>query len=315
MCIRMCHHFVCDFRCAVKRYGMIDRRMLRKRLPRVQTVDRAGRCEQQMLDPVVATALQDVLKSEDVGVDVGIGIFDRIPHSGLRGQMDHAFRLVLTEKILNGVGIAHVAVDERKSVRFSQLVEPSLFQSRIVVRIEIVDPDDALAAIEQPLRNVKADEAGRAGHENHGCAVARSRGLAVQPSETAQPRDRATIVMLRRWRNMSWSPAVQALSAPTSSMPISSAAGASPSSTISPAATGAISIPAPRSWRATSARCRSTRSDPTTSTIMPRRWTCGDRLPIRSSMPRSMSWAVLRCCRRRWGPASSDSFSPPAAAR
>ena len=47
-----------------------------------------------------------------------------------------------------------------------QARQARLLQSHVVVVIEVVEPDDLVAPREQPLRRVRADEAGRAGHEH-----------------------------------------------------------------------------------------------------------------------------------------------------
>ena len=46
-----------------------------------------------------------------------------------------------------------------------RLREPRLLQRHVVVVVEIVEADDFVAALEQPLGDVEADEAGGAGDE------------------------------------------------------------------------------------------------------------------------------------------------------
>ena len=43
--------------------------------------------------------------------------------------------------------------------------QPRFLQRHVVVVVEIVEADDLIAALEQQLRGVKADEAGGAGDE------------------------------------------------------------------------------------------------------------------------------------------------------
>src|SRR5258708_37740565 len=80
--------------------------------------------------------------------------------------MHHAPDYALAEEVLHRIGVGDVAVDESEGPRFLQLREARFLQLRIVVRVEVVDADDLLPAIEQSLRNVESDEAGGAGHEN-----------------------------------------------------------------------------------------------------------------------------------------------------
>jgi hypothetical protein len=47
-----------------------------------------------------------------------------------------------------------------------QPLQPRVLQRRVVVAVQIVDPDHRLPARQQALRRVEADEAGRAGDED-----------------------------------------------------------------------------------------------------------------------------------------------------
>ena len=52
---------------------------------------------------------------------------------------------------------------ERERVMILELRETRFLQVGIVIGVEIVETDDAFAALEQPFGNVIADESGRAG--------------------------------------------------------------------------------------------------------------------------------------------------------
>ena len=43
-----------------------------------------------MLDAVVAAALEDVHEADEVAVDVGVRVLERVAHAGLRGEVDDA---------------------------------------------------------------------------------------------------------------------------------------------------------------------------------------------------------------------------------
>src|SRR5205807_6842945 len=114
---------------------------------------RAGRCENEMLDSVVPAAFQDVLKSENVRVDVCVWVDDRVAHPGLRREMNDACGTVFTEELLHRVGIGDVNVCERERVMILELRETRFLQVGIVIGVEIVETDDAFAALEQPFGN------------------------------------------------------------------------------------------------------------------------------------------------------------------
>ena len=66
-----------------------------------------------MPDAVVATPLQDVDEPHEVGVDVGMGVFQRVSDPGLRGEIGHRIGPLPLEERCNRRGVrdvgAHVA--------------------------------------------------------------------------------------------------------------------------------------------------------------------------------------------------------------
>src|SRR5690606_8099026 len=61
---------------------------------------------------------------------------------------------------------------EREVGRAGKPLEPRLLQCRVVVRVQVVEADDAFAAREQRLGDVVADETGGAGDEDHAAPAA-----------------------------------------------------------------------------------------------------------------------------------------------
>ena len=72
---------------------------------RVGAVDGAGRCIDQVLDVMMATAFEDVQEAGDVAADVDVGVLGCVAHAGLGREVAHALRLV-------GVDEAGAAGDE-----------------------------------------------------------------------------------------------------------------------------------------------------------------------------------------------------------
>jgi hypothetical protein len=57
---------------------------------RVAAVDAGTRGVDQMLNRVMAAAFEDVHEADQIAVDVGVGVEQRVAHAGLGGQMDHS---------------------------------------------------------------------------------------------------------------------------------------------------------------------------------------------------------------------------------
>ena len=122
-----------------------------------------------MLDPGVAAAFQHVQKSVHVVLGVGVRIGDGVPHAGLRREVHHARRAPLLEHPAHRLGVGDVDAHEREALAV-QARQPRFLQRGVVVRVEIVEAEDLVAAIEQPARHVVADEPGGARHQDHRCA-------------------------------------------------------------------------------------------------------------------------------------------------
>ena len=88
-------------------------------------------------------------------------------HAGLRGEMHDVGKAVRGEQLRHrrrGRRCRSARTGTADDVLSS--ATRAAFRRRIVVGIEIVDPDARLAVRQQPPRDVHADEAGRAGDQN-----------------------------------------------------------------------------------------------------------------------------------------------------
>ena len=122
-----------------------------------------------MLDAGVAAILEHVEESDDVGVDVGARVLERVAHARLGGEVDDALGRVLGEAPVHQRAVLEVAAHLGEALVRLDALEPRELQRGVVVVVDVVDADDLVAAFEQPDRERRADEPGRAGDENlHG---------------------------------------------------------------------------------------------------------------------------------------------------
>src|SRR6266513_741491 len=111
---------------------MIGVVMLGERLLRIQPVDRTARCEHHVLDVGVPPTLQDVLKAEDVALDVCEWILDGIANAGLRGEMDDALWTSLTKETGHLRPVRDIEQDELESIEAAELLQSRFLQSGVV---------------------------------------------------------------------------------------------------------------------------------------------------------------------------------------
>ena len=114
----------------------------------------------------MTTAFEDVGEAGKIGVDIGLRLDQRVAHAGLRGQMNHIGKAMLGEQRGDRVPIGDIALDETKSVVRGEHRAARVFQTGIVVGVQIVEIDDTVPILEQPPCHVKANKAGGSGHQN-----------------------------------------------------------------------------------------------------------------------------------------------------
>jgi hypothetical protein len=101
----------------------------------------------KVFDIAVPTVFQNVRETHDIAVNVGKWVLERIANTRLRREIDYAPGTMLSEALADRLGIrkvdAVVAISRvRREARKSRLLD-----SRIVIVIVVVDPDDLVAAL------------------------------------------------------------------------------------------------------------------------------------------------------------------------
>ena len=81
-----------------------------------------------MLDLAVAAALQHVQLPENVGIGVGVRVFQRVAHARLRGEMNDAVGPLLKERLRRSrFAVGEIGADKAKAVAPLKLREPCFF--------------------------------------------------------------------------------------------------------------------------------------------------------------------------------------------
>src|SRR5579885_1425810 len=122
-----------------------------ERHPRIAAVNRARRCEHKMFDVGMSAAFEDVQKPCKVAVGVRMGIRERVADTGLGSEMHDAAYWIAIKHGRNGGAIRKVDSFKLKCRKGSQAREPRFFQPHVIVRVEVVEPEDLITTLEQPL--------------------------------------------------------------------------------------------------------------------------------------------------------------------
>ena len=62
-----------------------------------------------------STCIDEMLEADNVALDVGTGILQRLPNARLCYEVYHAVKLVLGEEHLNDLSVSHVTLRKGKS--------------------------------------------------------------------------------------------------------------------------------------------------------------------------------------------------------
>ena len=182
------HQLVALLRRGVERDGIVDLVGLAVWHLRVQAVDAGGRGVNQMPYPVVAARFQDVQEACQVRLQVGVRVCYAVSYTGLGGEVHHFVELLGREKGVerglvrdvepnksqipgqarnDGGGQAgHDGGGQAGTRNFDAAVgEAGELEADVVVIVQVVDTHHFVATEGEFMHQLRADEAGGAGHE------------------------------------------------------------------------------------------------------------------------------------------------------
>ena len=181
MRIGMRHQLVRLLGGAVEAERMIDVVRRSERNAGIGAVDRRRRRIEQMLAAGMAAAFEHIEEAHEVAVGVGMGIDQRMPHTGLGGEMHDPWKTMGRKQLLHRLAVGEFDLLETEIGMAGQLAKPRLLQTRIVVSVEIVGSDNGRAVGEQALRHMHSDKSRSARNQD------RIRQTSVLPCNPKRP--------------------------------------------------------------------------------------------------------------------------------
>ena len=110
--VGMGHQLVALLRGGVEAHGVVYLVVCRIGHLLIAAIDGRGRGIDQMFHFVVAARLENVVESDEVALDIGVGVGDAVAHACLGGQVDHYCYLVFGEDCLHDGLVGDGGVDE-----------------------------------------------------------------------------------------------------------------------------------------------------------------------------------------------------------
>ena len=165
----MRHQFVALLRGGIEGYGVVHLVVRGVRHLLVAAIDRGGRGIDQMFDFVVTASLQDIVESDEVALDVSVGISNAVADSCLSGEVHNNDNLVFREDFLYCVFVCDGGVDKSPiPMQGFDFFQTLILDVDIVVVGDGIDSDDldVLDIVEESLDEVAADKASSACHKH-----------------------------------------------------------------------------------------------------------------------------------------------------
>ena len=156
----------------IQAHRVVDRLALVKGQVAVAAIHRTAGGIHQVTNVVVTAAFQDVAKPHQIALDVGRRVLQRVTHPCLGSQIHHHIRTLLGKQSRQRIAVLkRDRLEPPGSFRGHglDLTQTRLFEGRVVVAVEVVETDHALAAGQQSLRERCTDEAGGTGDQNRAC--------------------------------------------------------------------------------------------------------------------------------------------------
>ena len=119
-----------------------------------------------MLHSVMTAALEDVEKTDQIRLDIGMRILESIADPGLRSQIDDPLGPVRGKHSLDFLAVGEVGFYKMKIVLALQPRQTRELQIDVVIVVEVVNADDLVTAGDQRSCGLRADEARDAGNKN-----------------------------------------------------------------------------------------------------------------------------------------------------
>src|SRR3990172_10945925 len=139
---------------------MVDIVMLGKRQPGIGPINRTRGGEHQMLHAAMPASLDNVAESNQIGVNIGLGISDRISHACLGRQMHYGVELLFLKKLRHCFPIDDIELLEFELAMVLYALEARFLQPDIVIVIHIIDAAPRIAPLQQPERERGTDKTG-----------------------------------------------------------------------------------------------------------------------------------------------------------
>ncbi len=141
------HQLIRFFRRCIEAHRMVHLVLGRVGNLAVKSIYRGGGGIDKVLDLIVAAGLQNVEKTNQVRLEVCIGIVDAVPYSSLCRQIDDIIDSVRRKDVVERLLVGKICLVKVEVVAGKQ-PQPLLFETHFIVVVQIVKADDRTASVQ-----------------------------------------------------------------------------------------------------------------------------------------------------------------------
>ena len=106
----------------------------------------------------VTAPFQYVHEADQIAVNVGMRVFNRVTYAGLGSQVHDTIQRILAKQGLNRRSVGHVDLVERELRMIDNLCQPIAFQLNIVIVVQIVETKDMVTTLKESFGQMKTNE-------------------------------------------------------------------------------------------------------------------------------------------------------------
>lgn len=94
-----------------------------------------------MLYSVIPATFKDIEESVDIGVQIRVRVVNRISNTCLGSEVNDSVEWILMENVCNRITVGEISFEKGEVFQSPQRLESRVLQCRIIVRVDVVDPD------------------------------------------------------------------------------------------------------------------------------------------------------------------------------
>jgi hypothetical protein len=147
----MRHQLIGLFRRRIEADGMIDIIVYGKRQARVGAIDRTGGGKDEVVGFTMPASFQNIEESSEIGVEIGVGILQRVTDTGLRGKMHDRSEFAVAKYGLYALAIGEIDLVKTEVVEFAENGDARVLQRRIIVVVNAVEAHDRAASLQKAM--------------------------------------------------------------------------------------------------------------------------------------------------------------------